>query len=321
MKDRSERPCSKHSTNRRWRLGSATSPCERCDRIWCIEPGSTDRSDAVESTTFTFPDAVPVIGGRPAVATTEGARWYCHGGVESYGLAVVGALLREGGTFVDVGANIGSYTIAASLTAGSAGLVHAVEPSEPTFAMLRATVELNQLTDRVRLHNCAAGATSGQRSFLEHHMDLLSSFSAGPLHSEGSFDEVVVAQRTLDSMIPDQVDMLKIDVEGAELDVLTGAEHIFERNPDMLIMFEVAPAYWRGSGVALDDLLVTIPTANRSLWLIADHAESSPFGPISRFEDVERWIVEEASPLWYANLLSVPRTLDRAMLDLSESPS
>lgn len=136
--------------------------------------------------------------------------------------------LKPGMTFIDVGANQGFYTILASKRVGTNGLVVAFEPAETEFLRLRRNLALNQCQNVIS-EPFALGSHKGSTDFflcLGYH----GSFSSirEPGHDVASpRKKVLVPITTLDDYARTQplvsADLVKIDVEGAELDVLVGA--------------------------------------------------------------------------------------------------
>jgi FkbM family methyltransferase len=143
-----------------------------------------------------------------------------EGDVEGF---VVGRL-GEGSVFVDVGANVGYYTLLASKLVGSRGLVYAVEPIPSTAAMLRANVKLNGCPNVIVVEK-AAWSSRGRLSLRVPGAlyGLVSMFREGK--------EVVVEAVPLDEVLngADRIDVVKIDVEGAELEALLGSWEVLKR--------------------------------------------------------------------------------------------
>jgi len=273
--------------------------------------------ERMSTVTFRFPESVPVIGGRMARGTDVVARWYGEdGGAEPVSLEMVRRLLDEGGVFVDVGANIGAFTVAAALVAGPDGIIHSFEPATTTRQLLHETLELNGLSSRVTVHPVAASSTSGRRRFYTHEVDLLSSLGQGPLHAGTNFTEVEVELCTLDERIAGPVDLMKIDVEGFEPEVLRGARDLIERNPAMGIICEVGPLTLRSAGHDVQGLVDEISRPDRTLWVIDDRARPGPHGRISRAEVALDWITSDAPTTWYGNLLSVAIGAEARFADL-----
>ncbi|KAB1189057.1 MULTISPECIES: FkbM family methyltransferase [Haloferax] len=141
--------------------------------------------------------------------------------------------LRDGDVVVDVGANTGTYTLAAAAKAPEAEVI-AVEPNTQVAAQLRANVEINGFGDRVGVLEYGLGATDETSQFHVSSYDELGSFS--PAHASAWEARVVdteaVPMRRLDSLVEEGTvpppDHLKIDVEGYGLNVLQGATSVLD---------------------------------------------------------------------------------------------
>jgi len=130
--------------------------------------------------------------------------------------------LAEGSVFVDVGANVGYYALLASKLVGPSGRVHAVEPVPSTAVILRANVRLNSCGN-VRVHEVAAWSARG-RVMLNIPVSSYGLASATRGRSSGAVT-VTARAAPLDEVMSGEgaVDLVKIDVEGAELEVVRGA--------------------------------------------------------------------------------------------------
>ena len=164
-------------------------------------------------------------------------------------------LLVSGMTFVDVGAHIGLLTLAGARAVGTRGRVIALEPTPVTFDLLVRALAINGLSDRVEVHCLACGARPERRAFhvatVLGHSSLL---DPAPACSEREVRRIEVDVVCLDDVLPKgaQVDVVKIDVEGAELDVLAGMTRILGENPDLAIIAEFGPAHLRRAGITPD---------------------------------------------------------------------
>jgi FkbM family methyltransferase len=133
--------------------------------------------------------------------------------------------LRDGGLFVDVGANVGTYTIWA---AEQGAEVIALEPAADTFGLLEENIALNGY--QVRAVRAAAGDHCGSARFT-------AGLDAG--NSLAPDGPVVTDLVTVDSLIGDRrVTGMKVDVEGFELDVLRGAARALAEHRIGLIQIE-----------------------------------------------------------------------------------
>ena len=127
--------------------------------------------------------------------------------------------LRPEDTFVDVGANVGSYTVLASGVAGAKSL--AIEPDPVTAGHLARNIEINGLTERVEICRCVVGATDGQVNFTVG-LDTVNRIAA-----DGDRNTRIVPQRTLDTLTSNCVPtVVKLDVEGHEFSALLGARNM-----------------------------------------------------------------------------------------------
>lgn len=155
-------------------------------------------------------------------------------------LAYLEEILSPGMIFVDAGANFGVYTLVASKLVGDTGRVLAFEPTAGSFATLRQNIDLNR-SSNVRLFQVALAQKKG-RAWLYHGWDPVgNSLGRDPLsRSEGE----EVQTESLDTVLKengiDRVDVIKIDVEGAEELVLQGAIRCLTTQLPIVI-FEVNP--------------------------------------------------------------------------------
>jgi len=170
-------------------------------------------------------------------------RDYYRGVVDVFELRLVRSVLGQwGGDFVDVGAHIGIYSIAA-LRAG-ADRVLAFEPLERSQSRLERNLVLNGLQGGVTLFRGAAGAEAGTATLTVGNDPSWSTL--GPLEGRYAMHAVAVAVSTVDAEVARlglRPSMLKIDVEGGELAVADGmAETLSEHRPVVLCEVDRASA-------------------------------------------------------------------------------
>ena len=144
-------------------------------------------------------------------------------------------LIAPASRVVDVGANIGIYAL--PWAAANAGVtVHCFEPNPAVRARLERNVALNRLGARIRLHSEALSDRAGTATL--HGSDDLSSLNEG-VHSGRQAAPVEVPLARLDDVLGGEgplVSLVKIDVQGHELEVLRGAEAVISRNRPAMIL-------------------------------------------------------------------------------------
>jgi FkbM family methyltransferase len=161
-------------------------------------------------------------------------------------------VLRPGMSAFDVGANIGLYTMLFSRRVGIAGVVHAFEPDPENLRRLRVNLALNEM-ENVRVTPAAVYSRAGTVQLHVFPPSLNAWHSLGrptlpdPFHpgrTTAPIAERSVEATTLDDHCDrhgiDRIDLLKIDVEGAELDVLRGGAALLGARRVGVVLFEVS---------------------------------------------------------------------------------
>lgn len=177
-------------------------------------------------------------------------------------------MLPEGGTFVDVGAHVGLYAL--RLGKFRAGKVIALEANPRTFDTLCENIILNDL-DNVEPRNLAAWHTSGVELQMYDAHGLESGGSTGAVQIGEAREVGTATTITLDDLLlPDtKPDLIKIDVEGAEVDVLVGAQEVLTKFRPRLFI-EMHDAYvGEHNRLAVETLLEAVDYT---------HGEDIPYG-------------------------------------------
>lgn len=132
-------------------------------------------------------------------------------------------VVRQGTTFVDVGANVGGYTFWAASRVGPAGRVVAIEATPALVEQLMFNVEQNGLSSRIRVVPVAVSDETGECELILHGRNSGENRLASVADEAG--DRVTVPMRTLAHVLTeaelDSVDVMKVDIEGAEPRVLS----------------------------------------------------------------------------------------------------
>lgn len=167
--------------------------------------------------------------------------------------------VKSGMIIVDVGANIGIYTLIAASMVGSSGKVYSFEPTPRTFDILKGNVQVNGLleTNRVVFKQMAVSDKRGIAK-LAVYKDNLGHNTLYP--NEGDKNLIEVETISMDEVLGDEqrVDIVKIDAEGSEPFILRGMKRIIEKNPDITIFMEFAPCHLIRADINVEEFIKEI---------------------------------------------------------------
>ncbi|RON53532.1 hypothetical protein BK665_14100 [Pseudomonas frederiksbergensis] len=207
---------------------------------------------------------------------------------------VIERFIQPGDVFIDVGANIGLHSIAAARAMSGQGKIIAFEPFEQTCKLLEKNLWLNgfsaisevsrlALSDKAETRRLHLGVTSGHHSLYE--------LETPAFYATTSVDVTTIA---LDDFLPENltVKLLKIDAEGAEIDIIKGAQKLLKSNPQMLLIVELGLSHLKRNTLDLEEWLEHFT----SLGLV--------YSVINvQTGDLEDWSVEQLSKTTSVNLL------------------
>jgi FkbM family methyltransferase len=185
-----------------------------------------------------------------------------RGRYEQDEIRFVRGLLKPGDSVVDAGGHIGFFTMQMAAAVGPEGRVYAFEPLDSNADLLERSIAENGFADRVRFQRAAVGAAPGTAT-LTFPVETLNSGGAYVLPDGGAAlagnrkkEVPLVALDALDLRRP--IRFIKMDVEGAEPQVLRGAERIL-REDKPVILSELHPTQLeRASGITADQFLAQI---------------------------------------------------------------
>ncbi|MBQ0797019.1 FkbM family methyltransferase [Zhongshania sp.] len=226
---------------------------------------------------------------------------------EPYETHLVVTHFHPGGVFLDIGANIGYYTLLASAIAGQEGQVIAYEPDVENFALLQENVSLNQL-DNVVLHPLAlSDRNEDGKLFLssDNFGDHRIYSDGGERHSRSI--RLVHGDQHLEPQTQ-HIDFLKIDTQGAEYFVVNGLRNLIAANSAHLcIILEFCPYGIRYSGADGHQLIELLESFGMQYHII-DHIEHRLIpAQAKHLSDWVEELAQEPSNEGFINLLVTPR--------------
>lgn len=269
--------------------GISTSLSEKLDQQIGI---STSLSQKLDEIPKLIAGIVTVVPGSIINATMDGLKigipaeeWGVAmflqqgGGYEEGSQKLFESILRPGMTVLDLGANFGFYTLRALRKECR---VVSYEPTPQTCALLRQNINANGFANcgRSIVVEAAVSDMCGITEFYENP----NMCGYNSIYSMEGQHLIQVPTVTLDSQIEEigRVDVIKMDIEGAEYRALLGMRRLLERNPQVQILMEFAPGHMKRAGVSPEEMLDLIHELGFTYALIDE--ESAQAAPVGRQE-------------------------------------
>lgn len=192
---------------------------------------------------------------------------------EPFETSLMLSLLRPGDVFIDVGANIGYFSVLAASVVGAQGAVFAFEPEPDNYRLLQANAELNRLEHCITAVEAALSDVAGEGQLF--------------LSEDNLGDHQVYAGDDQRSSLPialcngsqyfegrlQRLDLLKVDTQGSEFQVIAGLMPLLESlDQKPRIIIELTPHSLRLAGASGRALIELLATLGQPFWII-DHIE------------------------------------------------
>lgn len=203
---------------------------------------------------------------------------------ESWQTRFLANLIKPGWNCINVGANVGYYTLLFAELTGPTGNVWAFEPNPEVFRCLRTNICMNGYSLRCFAFLEACGREVGQAT-LRYDSDMLGSGTMMDIPSKRD-SKVYAAVNPIDSIYTARpCNLIKVDAEGMDFDVILGAKSVIERSPNIHIVIEASKDYARRDTVfeCFDWLAMQGFVCKRI----------EPSGNVSRFEILNRFQIEQ----------------------------
>lgn len=211
-------------------------------------------------------------------------------------VALLDKLVQSGMVVLDVGANIGEISLVCAKRVGPAGSVISFEPIDEIADELQKNVDRNQLQQvtvvRAGLSDKAATqvpiyASCGQRSQGDEHGGLGSLYGENAEDAPVQFIEVTTLDAYLAQSSVTKVDIIKVDIEGAELPFLRGAEHTLRTHRPYLII-EVQDISAAAAGYTASDILDYLSSLSYTFECIGRNGRLAPLtvSGLSEYQNV-----------------------------------
>lgn len=213
--------------------------------------------------------------------------------------------VKSGNVVVDLGANIGYFTLLASQLVGKGGKVFCFEPEPRNFKFLSKNIEINNYTQASAFQKAVSDKNGKTQLFVcdydtGHHTinqyKGIESYSRGRETKEHAVEIETV---TLDSFLTgktDRVDVIKMDVEGAEMLALAGMDRILKDNRNIKMFIEFFPLLIRKMGSSPEEFIRKLmEDYNFSIFIVPDdyNAAAGGLAKVNSVKDVMNLIKEE----------------------------
>jgi FkbM family methyltransferase len=250
-----------------------------------------------------------ILGSKMYLDSTRGRgerslhTWGCH---EPLFTKVVMAELKPGMTIIDIGANIGYYTLLEAKMVGNSGKVYAIEPEPANFERLKNNIALNKYTN-IQSYNMAAGDTNGTKTLYQSespnlHNLLGENGTNGPNKSYiGTLDVQAV---NLDTFLKDKQppDLVRMDVEGYEYYVIEGMKKTLNSNHNLMIFMELHTDQMKAAGLDIGIMIKTLSDAGfKPKYYIRRTLQRPWQNPLSNKIDIKTFECKESLADLYKN--------------------
>ena len=173
------------------------------------------------------------------------------------------SILKEGNVVVDLGANIGYYSLMASRKVGAGGRVYSFEPEPTNFRFFRKNIDLNGYANITPVNKAVSERNGTTQLFIceydtgHHTINRFDGIAAYQKHrvQEGK-TAVDIETVTLDDFLRDKeraVDVMKVDVEGAEVLAFRGMDRVLRESPNLRMIVEFFPLLIRSMGCSPEE--------------------------------------------------------------------
>lgn len=208
------------------------------------------------------------------------------GGWEQLTTEMFKKVLKEGDIVVDLGANLGYFTLLAARLVGGKGKVYAFEPEPVNYGLLLKNIEINGYRNIVPVQKAVSDTTGTLRLFVDKE-----DTGAHTIHQSGDNTEFIEIQSiTLDEFFRDKkhpIDVIKMDIEGAEMAALLGMERLVKENEDLKMFVEFYPPGIKRRGDSPEEFARRLLEDYRfSILAIGEYTEDKKYLKINKVDEL-----------------------------------
>lgn len=163
---------------------------------------------------------------------------------EDYEVEIYKRTVKEKGTVLDIGANIGYHTLIFAKLVGPEGKVYAFEPDPINFHYLKKNILINNHKNIIPIQKAVSSETEKGRLYLT------SSKTHRKIYElEENLPSIEIETIKLDEYIQEKIDFIKMDIEGSEGMALEGMTSLLKKNKPLKIIMEFVPSWIEKTGI------------------------------------------------------------------------
>jgi len=233
-------------------------------------------------------DSVVIDGNKMYLDPDDSLRLSINKIYEEYETKLVKKIVKKDDVVIDLGANIGYYTLIFAKLVGDKGKVYAFEPDPENFALLKKNIETNCYQNVVLIPKAVSSKNGKQKLYLSNENKGSSSFIHRSTNKKNQKFVEVESIRLDDyfAQKPEQINFIKMDIEGHEEEALKGMTSLLQRSERIGIMMEFFPYLIKTHGI---DPKAYISLFNNKQWKIYElnrrREKATPFNFDKLLED------------------------------------
>lgn len=177
-------------------------------------------------------------------------------------------ILKKGMSILDLGANIGYFTLIASKIIGENGKIYSFEPDPITFKYLRTNIKINHISNVELVNKCVSNKNGTITLFHHPKFHTCHSIIASPLKEAIKVESITLNKKFENRK--EEIIFIKMDIEGAEMEALKGMDKILTDNHVQYLLTELNLRLIKGTGKDLDEFISFINKFFSKYFLILD---------------------------------------------------
>jgi len=203
---------------------------------------------------FLKANTVKIDGHKLFLDSEDSLRLSVYGQFEAFETEVIKKEIKEGDVVLDIGANIGYYTLIFAKLVGPKGKVFAFEPDPENFALLNKNIKINEYKNVVLINKAVSNETGEIKLYLNEYNKANHQIYPSKNHRKS----ILIQTTRLDDFFKDykgKIDFVKIDIEGAEYLAIQGMSNLLNKNKNIKIITEFYPCWLENFNVKSEEYL------------------------------------------------------------------